>query len=191
GAANDPYGFKPTDLVVDYDGSLYVSDWADGQRPRRGRGRIYRIRYDGKDAAKTLPAMDYEKAALDKLVEQLDSDSEFARQRAQAAIEKRGKSGLAALEEALDNKRLGSVGRSRAAQVIANLGGAAATERLFALAKTDPTPRVQAQAIRALADLTDPVLVHHRLDAGPGDKEIAARLAARAAGREPEGLPET
>jgi putative membrane-bound dehydrogenase-like protein len=33
GAADDPYGFKPTDLVVDHDGSLLVSDWADGQRP--------------------------------------------------------------------------------------------------------------------------------------------------------------
>ena len=40
GAANDPYGFKPTDLVVGQDGSLFVSDWADGQRPKRGRGRV-------------------------------------------------------------------------------------------------------------------------------------------------------
>ena len=43
GAADDPYGFKPTDLVVQRDGSLIVSDWADGQRPKRGRGRIYRV----------------------------------------------------------------------------------------------------------------------------------------------------
>src|SRR5262245_3505170 len=42
-AENDPYGFKPTDLVVQRDGALFVSDWADGQRPKRGRGRIYRI----------------------------------------------------------------------------------------------------------------------------------------------------
>ena len=50
GAANDPYGFKPTDLVVDRDGSLFVSDWCDGQRPQRGRGRIYRIRHTGTHA---------------------------------------------------------------------------------------------------------------------------------------------
>src|SRR5262249_37491415 len=43
GAANDPYPFKPTDLIVDHDGALIVVDWADGQRPKRGRGRIYRI----------------------------------------------------------------------------------------------------------------------------------------------------
>src|SRR5439155_10695962 len=43
GAATDPYGFKPTDLAVERDGSLIVADWADGQQPKRGRGRIYRI----------------------------------------------------------------------------------------------------------------------------------------------------
>src|SRR5262249_51484475 len=43
GDATDPYGFKPTDLVVERDGSLIVADWADGQQPKRGRGRIYRI----------------------------------------------------------------------------------------------------------------------------------------------------
>lgn len=45
GAPDDPYGFKPTDLIVDYDGSILVSDWCDGQRPKRGRGSIYRISY--------------------------------------------------------------------------------------------------------------------------------------------------
>ena len=38
GAENDPYGFKPTDLVVDRDGSLLVSDWCDGQRPNAAAG---------------------------------------------------------------------------------------------------------------------------------------------------------
>jgi len=47
GARDDPYGFKPTDLVVQRDGTLMVSDYADGQRPKRGRGRIYHIAYVG------------------------------------------------------------------------------------------------------------------------------------------------
>src|SRR5262245_23202757 len=42
-AENDPYGFKPTDIVVQRDGAMMISDWADGQRPKRGRGRIYRV----------------------------------------------------------------------------------------------------------------------------------------------------
>src|SRR5262249_39903964 len=60
----------------------------------------------------------------------------------------------------------------------------AAVEQLFALAKGDADAGVQVQAIRALADLTDPVLVRHRLDAGPGDAALAERFAALAAGRE-------
>src|SRR5262249_40785526 len=46
-APADPYGFKPTDLVVDGNGALFIADWADGQRPRRGRGRVYQVRYVG------------------------------------------------------------------------------------------------------------------------------------------------
>src|SRR5262249_34611854 len=159
----------------------------DGQRPRRGRGRIYRIRYEGKDARKIAPPLG-EDPSLEKLVEALDSDSEVARRRAQETLEKQDKAALAAIDAALRDKRLGSLGRPRAARVIANIGGPAAVERLFALAKTDRTPRVQAQAVRAVGDLTDLVLVQHRLDAGPGDKQIAARLAALAPEREPEVL---
>ena len=38
GDPKDPYGFRPTDIVVQRDGTIMVSDWADGQRPKRGRG---------------------------------------------------------------------------------------------------------------------------------------------------------
>src|SRR5262249_55833854 len=55
GADNDPYGFKPTDIVVDRDGAMFVSDWADGQRPKRGRGRIYRITHEGGKSAEPKP----------------------------------------------------------------------------------------------------------------------------------------
>src|SRR5438132_7776343 len=54
-AAGDPkdnYPFKPTDIVVQRDGSMMVADYADGQRPKRGRGRIYRIAYVGDEKAK-------------------------------------------------------------------------------------------------------------------------------------------
>src|SRR5207245_4084445 len=81
GAANDPYGFKPTDLVVQRDGTLMVSDWADGQRPKRGRGRIYRIAYD-----RSSPAKDREKpqtapkdAGPERWLAQLTSGSYYER----------------------------------------------------------------------------------------------------------------
>src|SRR5262249_6801466 len=56
--------------------------------------------------------------------------------------------------------------------------GAGAIEELVKLATADRDPAVRVQAIRAVAALTDPVLVKHRLDAGPGDAAIARRLAA-------------
>lgn len=166
GAPTDPYGFKPTDLVVDRDGSLFVSDWADGQRPRRGRGRIYQIR----PVAEKKPVVGEAR---------LDSESYFERCQAQEAFERRGKEGLAAL----DWKTLGVRGRLHAVWITAK--GEGAVEKLFAVAKSDADPRVEAQAIRALADLTDPVLVRHRLAAGPGDKKLAARFAALAVGKDP------
>src|SRR5262249_5423548 len=116
GASNDPYGFKPTDLVVDYDGSLFVSDWADGQRPKRGRGRVYRIRYQGKQKEKP-PAWPKEQAlpdGLDELVALLNSESHHKRCRAQRAIEARGKDGIAAVESALKKGKLGVEGRLHA-----------------------------------------------------------------------------
>src|SRR4029434_3824496 len=72
GAARDPYGFHPTDLVVDRDGSLFVSDWADGQRPRRGRGRIYRITHSNARPIPSRPAPGAED--LGGWVRRLDSD---------------------------------------------------------------------------------------------------------------------
>src|SRR5204862_7780982 len=79
GADNDPYGFKPTDLVVDRDGALFVSDWADDQRPKRGRGRIYRITY-----------VDDKKDSKAEEAEALDSQSYFKRCEVQENIERLG-----------------------------------------------------------------------------------------------------
>src|SRR5581483_10933525 len=49
---------------------------------------------------------------------------------------------------------------------------------------SDPDIGVRALAVRAVADLVDPVLVKHRLDAGKGDADLAARLAALGKGQE-------
>src|SRR5262249_51431687 len=59
GAADDPHGFKPTDIIVQSDGTMMVSDWCDGQRPKRGRGRIYRIVPDNIRALPTLVGHDW------------------------------------------------------------------------------------------------------------------------------------
>jgi glucose/arabinose dehydrogenase len=182
GADNDPYGFKPTDVVVQRDGSLIVSDWADGQRPRRGRGRIYHIRAIGSD---TPPRRAPRLGELRQELAQLDSPSYHERCAAQAAIEKRGPEGLQAVRQAIAAKQLGLRGRLHAIWIIAHLAGPAASDDLLALLDGDPEPRIQAQAVRAIADLADPVLVRHRLDAGAGDPVLAERLARAAGDKSP------
>jgi putative heme-binding domain-containing protein len=97
---------------------------------------------------------------------------------------------MVSLTEGMSKGRLGVPGRLHAVWVLGHVGGPAALEPLFDLARTDPESRVRAQAVRALADLTDPVLTRHRLDAGPGDVPTAARLAALARGQEPAVLLE-
>src|SRR5262249_18397235 len=56
--------------------------------------------------------------------------------------------------------------------------------------RSDPEPSVRAQAVRAVADLADPVLTRHRLDAGPGDAALAVRLAVLGKGQDSRVLRE-
>src|SRR4029078_1809688 len=93
GAATDPYGFRPTDLVVQRDGTLMVSDWADGQRPKRGRGRIYHIAAVGAASRAALKAT-------------LSSESHFERWDAQMALEHQGRDGLKALSASLSKGQI-------------------------------------------------------------------------------------
>src|SRR5262249_61127272 len=104
GAAGAPYGSPPTDLVVARDGSLFVSDWADGQRPRRGRGRVYLIRW--KPDKKTKPDKETGRQGdkENEPVARLDSESYFERCEAQSGIERRGKDGLGAVVGALGGR---------------------------------------------------------------------------------------
>jgi putative membrane-bound dehydrogenase-like protein len=188
GARNDPYGFKPTDLVVQSDGALFISDWADGQRPKRGRGRIYRITYTG--SAKERPRSRPAKAGLQDWIAQLDSESYFARTTAQLAIEQREREGWTALQTALDKRQLTVRGRLHAIWITAHTDAPASLDALFNLAVTDPEPRVRAQAVRAIADQTDPVLLKHRLDAGAGDPKVVQRLRALGRDADPRVLLE-
>jgi putative membrane-bound dehydrogenase-like protein len=185
GDPKDRYPFKPTDLVVDRDGSLLVADWADDQRPKRGRGRIYRITHSGALPDPTPAGND-----LQAWIALLDSDSYHIRVEAQGNIERRSRKPVEAILEALAKSRLGVLGRLHAVWILARQGGARAPKSLFEVAGKDPVARVQAQAVRALADLIDPVLAQHSLDAGPGDAAVAARLAKLAQGKDPRVVRE-
>jgi putative membrane-bound dehydrogenase-like protein len=188
GRENDPYGFKPTDLVVDHDGSLFIADWADGQQPKRGRGRIYRITHANAkaDSRRSVSSP----TGVAGWVSRLNSESYYERVEAQEALERLGSNGVQAVLEAMGAGRVDVRGRLHAVWVVAHAGGAAAAGELFALAQRDRDPRVQAQAIRAWSDLVDPVLARHQLQAGPGDPRLAEKLAAWAEGKDPRVLRE-
>src|SRR5262249_51209163 len=135
GSANDPYGFKPTDLVVQRDGTLMVADWADGQRPKRGRGRIYHIAYDGSGPAKDTreSKTDPKDVGPERWLAQLDSGSCYERWDAQAAIERLGRDGRKLLTEALDKQRVGACGRLHAIWALTHLAGPTAVDDLVAI----------------------------------------------------------
>jgi putative membrane-bound dehydrogenase-like protein len=158
GAANDPYGFKPTDVIVDRDGSLLVSDWGDGQRPKRGRGRIYRIEFVQGNTGKV----------------EMDPDT---RERIHARTLFEGSENSKSASEKLRSGTLSPHGRMRALWIVAQQGGPEAVPQLLELARHDSDDRVRAQAVRAIGDLADPVIAQHRLDAGRGDATLAANLA--------------
>ncbi len=182
GPPDDPYGFKPTDLVVDRDGSLLVSDWCDGQRPKRGRGRIYRITAAGAEKPSDDPNAKFAGADFQELMGGLNSSRYHVRVGAQEAIEQRGGAGVQSLQQALQHGKVDVLGRLHAVWVLAHVGGHEAIDDLFRLAEHDPDARVRAQAVRALADLTDPILTSHRVDAGRGDEQVCRRLAQIADG---------
>jgi putative membrane-bound dehydrogenase-like protein len=191
GAENDPYGFKPTDLVVDRDGSLLVSDWCDGQRPKRGRGRIYRI--SALPGGSLKPAEQRTPQQLDTpaLFAQLDSESHHERVAAQLALHRRGPDAAKAVLAATKALELKTLGRLHAVWIIALSGADSAIENLLEIASMDPDARVRAQAIRAIGDLSDPVLVSHKLGAAQGDDAIAERLARFAEQADPRVMLET
>ncbi len=181
GAPKDPYGFKPTDVVVQRDGAMMVSDWCDGQRPKRGRGRIYRI-----TPAEAIPMSKMAKQGADigSWIAQLNSESYYSRLDAQSALERVFDKALRPLGVAIKDDKFGPRGRMHAIWILATTVGLLVSD-LSTIAKSDSDARVRAQAVRALVDLSDPVLVHHRLAAGRSDAVTAEWLAIHGLDQEP------
>ena len=140
GAPNDPYGFRPSDIVVQRDGTMMVSDWADGQRPKRGRGRIYHIAYVGDGTGKVAPKA--KGIDLGSPLAPLDSGSYYERCAMQAG----------ALVQALrldtltkDADGIGVRGRPQVIWAQARKRGPEAIDDLLQIAGSDPEPSVRAE----------------------------------------------
>lgn len=181
GAANDPYGFKPTDLVVDYDGSLLISDWGDGQRPKRGRGRIYRIAAADAANVAAAPADGLEQLSRHELIAELNAPGYLHRVAAQRAILHGGRESIDALRAAWRKGVLNGQGELHAVWILALSGEPSSIHELLTVAESHGDPRVMVQAVRAIADLSDPILLSGRLGAGPGDLQVGRRLVKLAA----------
>ncbi|MEX2286879.1 MAG: PVC-type heme-binding CxxCH protein [Planctomycetaceae bacterium] len=189
GASNDPYGFRPTDVIVDHDGSLVISDWGDGQRPKRGRGRLYRISYVGTGGA-AKPPIPTTNTAAQSTVAELDSPSHLARVAAQVALERNGREGLQAVLRALQDKALGPLGRMHGVWVLAHVGGRERIPDLIVLAQSDADPRARVQAVRAIADLCDPAFDPHSKNLPSRNAEVARQLSELAIDQDPPVLRE-
>jgi glucose/arabinose dehydrogenase len=184
GAAGDPYGFKPVDVIVDWDGSLLVADWADGQRPKRGRGRVYRLQPSGDGmppvATRFASGPDHSLTSVspEQWLVQLESGSYHARVQAQARLLALGPNAWNLIRPRMlpsESATLGRLGQLHGVWIAALSLGRDATDDLFELAR-DAEPDVALQAVRALADLYDPVLNQHRLD-----NMVAPQLSQRLA----------
>src|SRR5205085_850315 len=103
-------------------------------------------------------------------------------------LEKQGAAGVRSVRRMLAEGTLGPRGRLDAVWLLAR--GDGAIEALFKLAQSDSNQPVRAQAIRAIADRADPVLIEHRLAVGRADESIARRLAALAKGADARLLRE-
>ena len=79
---------------------------------------------------------------------------------------------------------LGERAKLHAIWAIAHIRGAGAVDHLLRIAASDAPPSLRVQAIRAVADLTDPVLAEHKLAAGRGREAVAVRMAECGKGAE-------
>lgn len=187
GATDDPYGFKPTDLVVDYDGSLLISDWCDGQRPKRGRGRIYRISHESAKKPETKGTVDVSEVSVD-LVRHLNAPGYHSRVMVQQFLDQFGEKAVPVIASAWGD--LGPPAKMHAVWLIARNARKDGLHRLLSLAESEADARVQRQIIRAIGDLADPVLTEHSLEEGRGDPDTGEAVAKLGEGADPRVLLE-
>ncbi len=113
--ANDTW-FRPVDLTLGPDGSVYVADWYDKRAAHldpidnwdKTNGRIYKIEYQG---TKPVPPFDLRKKTSMELVELLKHPNAWWRRQARRLLaERKDSSVLAALKILIDDESGGHCG---------------------------------------------------------------------------------
>ncbi len=178
-ACSDPH-FRPSHIALDPDGSLLVSDWYGRDDESDRTGRIWRVRYTGKDKP---PAVTHKLASADWAKEDyalaaLGSPHHLIRDRAAEVLVKRGAAAVEALagHAASAKEPLGAAG---ALWVLTRVGTPKALEAL-ASGTRHADARVRRLAVQLLR--------RHKAEAADAaaekllkDDDAAVRVAAAAA----------
>jgi putative heme-binding domain-containing protein len=148
--------FRPSDLAVGTDGTLYVADWYDPvvgghqMKDSVGYGRIYRIKTKGTNPV--APALDF--GSWDGLISALKSPAVNVRAAAAENIRIRGEKAIVPLKQLLKSKN--DFERARAIWLITTLGLKGKEEVVKLLDHDDA--RIRATSFRALRQVTGSIL---------------------------------
>ncbi len=158
----DDLWFRPVDLQLATDGSIYVADFYNCiighyevplTHPLRDktRGRIWRISYVGKDGRTPQPKMvDLSQASVEQLVESLASENLPTRTFAtHELVDRIGQPGIPAVRRALETSP-NPAARAHAIWVLERLG--AFDNKLSRRTVSDPDPLVRIHALKALSE---------------------------------------
>src|SRR5262249_27944862 len=88
-ACTDPH-FRPSHIHLDVDGSLLIADWYGGDDESDMTGRIWRLKYVGKDRLRVEHKLDGAWKD-DTAIEALGSPDHLVREKASNELTKRGK----------------------------------------------------------------------------------------------------
>jgi putative membrane-bound dehydrogenase-like protein len=151
-------GILPTGLDFAPDGALYVADWIEGWNPR-SYGRIWKLDDVGgaampqRQQIKSLLAADFSKQKEEELGTLLTNDDMRVRLKAQFELVKRGSSGAAVFQKAL-NQRANQLARVHAIWGISQLARQEAKygDLLLPLLR-DSDSEIRAQAAKWLGDI--------------------------------------
>ena len=149
--------FRPSDIAVGTDGSLYIADWYDPvigdhqTQDTSAYGRIFRI--TPKDKQLTLPVLDFN--TLDGQIAALLNPATHVRFMAWTRLKEQGESALPSIKKLLKSEN--PLYQARAIWLLPYLGeeGLKTVDKLL---KKDENPHIRVTAFRALRAATDDIL---------------------------------
>ncbi len=167
--------FRPSDICVAPDGSLFVADWYDPgvgghQMGDNQRGRIYRIAPKGKKY--TVPEQDYTTA--DGAIAALQNPNLSVRRKAWYALQEMGSTATPALETLWNNEKADPGMRARAFWVLVKQPGG---EKYITRAAGADNPDFRVMALRAARQSETDIIPLVAQLAGDKDPQVRRECA--------------